>query len=127
MKSDKKMKQNTVLYLTLAIGFGSVLLAILSSQIIDLLGSNLGSVDPRKVKLIVGVLSALKNQDQRSGIRQTWKKLSAGPPHSSVFFVMPEKSCPIDPFWRIRESTCSGLNIKIVFKNSYGLKKFVRF
>jgi hypothetical protein len=109
------MRQTTVLYLTLTIGFGSVVIGLLSTQILDLLGSNLESVDPRKVKLIVGVLSALKNQDQRSGIRHTWKKLSAGPPHSSVFFVMPEKSCPVDPFWRIRESTCSGLNIDINF------------
>ena len=52
-------------------------------------------------------------QDRRSAIRKSWKKLSTGPPHSSVFFVMADKSCPIDPFWRITESVCSEWRVRV--------------
>ena len=108
------MNQKSVLLLTLSIGLGAILISFLSPRILEAIRSNIGSVNPRKVKLIVGVLSSLNRQDQRNAIRQSWKKLSVGPPHSSVFFVMPEKSCEIDPFWRIRESVCSEWRVRLL-------------
>ena len=86
---------------------------LLSAPIAELVRTGFGSgVDGRKVKRLIGVMSSLKRQERRTTIRQTWKKLSSGPPHSSVFFAMPEKSCPVDPFWRIRESVCAEWRVR---------------
>ena len=108
------MNQKSILLLTLSVGSCAILISLLSPAIYELIHSSGGSVDPRKVKVIVAVLSSLKRQDQRNAIRQSWKKLSTGPPHSSVYFVMPEKSCDIDPFWRIRESVCSEWRVRLL-------------
>jgi len=40
--------------------------------------------------------------------------LPSGPPESAVFFVMPDKPCPIDPFWRIRETVCSEWRVRLL-------------
>ena len=92
----------------------AVILSYFSTPVLDLIRAGFGFGNERTVKLIIAVLTSLKRQEQRNTIRKTWKTLTSGPPESAVFFVMPEKPCPIDPFWRIRESVCSEWRVRLL-------------
>ena len=109
-----EMNSKSRLLLASASIFTAVILSYFSTPIVDLIRAGFGSGNGRSLRLVIAVMSSLKRQEQRNAIRKTWKTLTSGPPESAVFFVMPEKSCPIDPFWRIRESVCSEWRVRLL-------------
>lgn len=56
--------------------------------------------------LLVAVASRAERVERRQTIRATWKKLSLNTDESELFFFTAEKPCPLDPYWRLRESAC---------------------
>lgn len=65
-------------------------------------------VTKEHVPLVVLVLSARYNFDQRNAIRDTWMKDSVknGRTRSRVFFVIGDTSCPIPPWNRVSKYSC---------------------
>ena len=65
-------------------------------------------VTKEHVPLVVLVLSARYNFDQRNAIRDTWMKDSVknGRTRSRVLFVIGDMSCPIPPWNRVSQYSC---------------------
>ena len=70
-----------------------------------------GSTTQHK-QLVIAVASNLKDLDRRNAIRKTWKTLASAE-DAKVFFVMAEHPCPIDPYWRLRETGCTSWQVSV--------------
>ena len=72
----------------------------------------LGDSAPQHKQLVVAVASSLNNVERRNAIRKTWKTL-AQKHEAKLFFVMAEHPCKIDPYWRIRETSCTPWRVSV--------------
>ena len=74
-------------------------------------------------QLVIAVASSLQDVDRRNAIRKTWKTL-ANPEDAKLYFVMAEHPCPLDPYWRLRDTGCEPWKVTIrLVTNTMGYRR----